>query len=228
MQEAPTPTRPQPARILLADSHPIVRFGLAHLIGGEADLTVVEQVGRMEDLAEAVERTHPDLVVSEILFGEAEAMGLLREIRQRHPGLRVLVLTMTDAPDLLRRAIQAGMEGMISKREGPEMLLMAVRRVLAGSVHMGREALARTPLPGTENGRAPAFALDGLTERELEVLQLMGQGLRPRHVAARLGLSAKTVNSHRENMKKKLALTTAAELDQFAVRWVQELHSITG
>lgn len=214
---------PEKARIVIVDDHPIVRHGVSRLLNREEDLCVT---GEAENSAEAIrllEQELPDMVLIDLVLDGESGIDLIEEIRSRWPDLPVLVVSMHDAPDYLERVLKAGAQGFVNKKESIQRLSDAIRRVLSGRVYIGEnmmDVLARS-LANDDDDEGENKVSD-LSEREMEVLRLIGQGYRPRQIAETLNVSPKTVNSHRENMKRKLELASTAELDQFAIRWFTE------
>ncbi len=210
------------ARIVIVDDHPIVRHGISRLLNREEDLCVS---GEAENAAEALallEKELADVVLVDLVLDGESGLDLIGEIRQRWPKLPLLVVSMHDAPDYLERVLKAGAQGFVNKKESIHRLSDAIRRVLSGRTYIGEnmmDVLARSLASDEpEHGRR----IDELSDREVEVLELIGQGFRPRQIAETLHVSPKTINSHRENMKRKLDLANTAELDQFAIRWFSE------
>lgn len=211
------------ARVVIVDDHPIVRHGVSRLLNREEDLSVT---GEAEDIATALkllEDDLPDVVLVDLVLDGESGIDLIETIRERWPELPVLVVSMHDAPDYLERVLKAGAQGFVNKKESIQRLADAIRRVLTGKVYIGEnmmDILARSMASDDEkdeNGK-----VSELSEREIEVLELIGQGYRPRQIAETLHVSPKTVNSHRENMKRKLELDSTTELDRFAIRWFTE------
>jgi len=210
------------ARVVIVDDHPIVRHGISRLLNREEDLCVT---GEAENSAEAMallENEPADVVLVDLVLDGESGLDLIGLIRARWPKLPLLVVSMHDAPDYLERVLKAGAQGFVNKKESIHQLSDAIRRVLSGRTYIGEDmmdVLARSMASGEPGyGRR----VDELSEREIEVLELIGQGFRPRQIAESLHVSPKTVNSHRENMKRKLELASTADLDQFAIRWFSE------
>lgn len=211
------------ARIVIVDDHPIVRHGVSRLLNREEDLCVT---GEAEDAAGALqllEEELADVVLVDLVLDGESGLDLIETIRERWPDLPVLVVSMHDAPDYLERVLRVGAQGFVNKKESIQRLADAIRRVLSGKVYIGEnmmDVLARSL--ASDDEKEEDNRVSELSEREMEVLELIGQGYRPRQIAETLHVSPKTVNSHRENMKRKLELTSTAELDQFAIRWFTE------
>jgi DNA-binding NarL/FixJ family response regulator len=214
------------ARVLIVDDHPIVREGLALRINRQADLAVCGEAATPAEALAAVDSLRPDLVVLDLSLGEGSGLMLIRDIKRLHPDMPVLVLSMHDEALYARRAIHAGARGYIMKREGPEGLIVAMRQVLAGMVHLSEAEASRllSAFAGTGEPR-PASPADDLSNRELEVFDLIGHGLGTRQIAEKLHVSTKTVEKYRELIKDKLGISNAAELSHRAFQWVQEQQS---
>lgn len=211
---------PEKARIVIVDDHPIVRHGVSRLLNREEDLCVTGEAENAAGALALLEQELPDVVLVDLVLDGESGLDLIEEIRSRWPSLPVLVVSMHDAPDYLERVLKAGAQGFVNKKESIQRLSDAIRRVLSGRIYIGEnmmDVFARS-LAG-EDASEETTRVSDLSERELEVLELIGQGYRPRQIAETLHVSPKTVNSHRENMKRKLDLASTAELDQFAIRW---------
>ncbi len=211
------------ARIVIVDDHPIVRHGVSRLLNREEDLCVTGEAENSAEALRLLEEDLPDLVLIDLVLDGESGIDLIEAIRSRWPDLPVLVVSMHDAPDYLERVLKSGAQGFVNKKESIQRLADAIRRVLSGKVYIGEnmmDVLARS-LANDDEDEGENKVSD-LSDREMEVLRLIGQGYRPRQIAETLNVSPKTVNSHRENMKRKLELASTAELDQFAIRWMTE------
>src|ERR1700732_3940026 len=210
-------------RILVVDDHPIVRQGLALLINREPDLVVCgeaeEAMGAMHVMASA----RPDVLIVDISLNGPDGLDLLKNIRTTHPTLPVLVLSMHDETIYAERALRAGANGYIMKQEATEKVLVAIRRILQGEWYLS-ERLTNTMLHhfahGTLSKNSPIV---GLTDRELEIFRLIGEGHSTRQIANELHLSVKTIESHQAHIQEKLALRNARELVQHAIEWTVNL-----
>ena len=209
-------------RVMLVDDHPLVRRGLAEVISREPDL---ETCGEAADVAEAlaeVDRTKPDIVVVDLTLKTGHGIELLEKLKTRDPNLKTLVSSMHDENLFAERVIRAGARGYISKQEAPEALVRAIRQVLRGELYLSPRMTSRLlnrVVVGSPMQEDPVL---GLSNRELEVYDMIGQGLTVQQIAARLHLSPKTVETHREKIKQKLNLKSSAELNRRAVQWVLE------
>jgi DNA-binding NarL/FixJ family response regulator len=210
------------AAILVVDSHPLFRKGLAQLINTEPGLTVCGEAGDMATAAQLLEARPPDLVLLDLRLGTGDVFELIKGWQSRFPGVRVLILSAYDEILYAERALRAGASGYAVKEDAPEETLNAVRTVLAGEMYLSRQ-MASSLLQKLIR-RKPAARdarVDVLSDRELQVFRMLGAGLGSRKIGADLGLSIKTIETYRENIKHKLGLRNAAELLRLATQWVQ-------
>jgi DNA-binding NarL/FixJ family response regulator len=209
-------------RILLVEDHPLMRKGLALSIETEPDLKVCGQLADAEEALAAFEELDPDLVVVDISLPGMSGLELIKHLQALRPQLPTLVVSRHDEALYAERAIRAGARGYVMKLEAGDVIVKAIRRVLAGGIYVSEEINERL-LMGLAAGRRELAQspLEVLSDRELEVFELTGRGLGTREIAERLHLSVKTVESYRARIKEKLNLNTAAELMQHAVQWVE-------
>lgn len=216
-----TEARRPPAKVLVVDDHPVVRQGLAQLLRQEEDLAYC---GGAEDAVEAlkaIEKLQPDIAIVDISLRDTSGIELIKDIRIRFPKLPVVVLSMHDESFYAERVLRAGARGYVMKEEAAEKVLVALRKVLAGEIFLSESMSARLLSKFVEGRTESRFRTERLSDRELEVFQLVGQGLGTRHIATNLHLSVKTIEAHRANIKRKLKLRSATELLQHAIQWVQ-------
>jgi DNA-binding NarL/FixJ family response regulator len=206
--------------VLIVDDHPIVRQGLRQLINREEDLNVCGEASDVKEARDVLKSLNPDVVILDLSLKDSDGLELLKDIRGRDQKLPVLVLSMHDEAIYAERLLGAGANGYIMKQAAADQLLTAVRRVLTGGVYVS-EAVGATMIEKyAANGRSkPSDPLNELSNRELQVLNLVGRGQTTRQVAENLNLSVKTVESHRQRIKKKLGLQTASQLVQYAINW---------
>jgi len=209
------------ARLVIVDDHPVVRRGLTALINEEADLEVVAEAEDFNTALDAIRDHKPAVAIIDLNLTGIGGLDLIKQVKVSWPHLRVLVLSMHDEKLFAERALRAGAQGYIMKQEGPKRLVDAIRIVLRGEIYVSEQMSSRmlskliTGRPGA--GGSP---LERLSDRELEVFELLGRGLSTRQIADRLCISIKTVESHREHIKDKLSFKNAAELVQQATQWV--------
>jgi DNA-binding NarL/FixJ family response regulator len=207
-------------RVFIVDDHPIVRQGLALLINREADLAVCGDAEEAGAALQGVESLHPDIVLVDISLNGPDGLDLLKSVRACNHRLPVLILSMLDETLYAERALKAGASGYIMKQEATEKVLVAIRRILGGDVYvsdriaklMMHHFVGGTPAPGDS-------PVAGLTDRELEVFRLIGEGHGTRQIAEELHISVKTVESYQAHIKEKLSLRNARELVQCAIQW---------
>jgi len=222
----PQKTRRSPDRrsrhtVLIVDDHPIVRQGLAQLIDQETDLQVCGQAEDAHEAMQAIGTLHPDMVIVDISLKDTSGMELIKDLKVQHPDLPVLTLSMHDEAVYGERALRAGAKGYIMKQEATEKVVTAIRRVLAGEVYvsdgMAAQMVSKIVGGGTKKTGSP---VDRLSDRELEVFRLIGEGFSTREMAERLHLSIKTIETYRAHIKDKLGFQDANELLRSAIQWV--------
>lgn len=220
-------TTKERARVFLVDDHVVVRSGLAQLIDRQPDLKVCGEADDASGALSALSGLGAQIAVVDIsLRKDVSGLDLIRAMSHQFPNVAVLVLSMYDEAIFAERALRAGAKGYVMKAEPPETLLRAIRAVLRGEIHLSA-ALAQRIVSRAVRGtsRFPAQPVERLTDRELEVLRCLGQGLAVGRIAAKLHLSVKTVETYRVRIRDKLALPDAAALLEYAVEWVRGLES---
>ena len=207
--------------VLIVDDHPIVRQGLAQLINQEKDLEVCGQAEDAYEAMQAIRQLQPDMVIVDIGLKDTSGMELIKDLKVQYPDLPVLTLSMYDEEVYGERALRAGAKGYIMKQEATEKVVTAIRSVLAGEVYVssGMAAKMVSKLVGT-GARTAGSPADSLSDRELEVFRMIGEGFSTREMAEKLHLSVKTVETYRAHIKDKLGLQDANELLRSAIRWV--------
>jgi DNA-binding NarL/FixJ family response regulator len=209
-------------KIFIVDDHPVFRKGLAQLIDEEADLKVTGEAESVTGAIELIQQGVPDLMIVDITLKDKSGIDLIEYIKEHFPRLPVLVISMHDESLYAERVLRAGALGYITKHEMTGDVVTAVRQVIAGkryiSANMVDALLGKMMSGNRKEGISP---LEILSNRELEVFQLMGQGFKRGEIASLLHLSVKTIGTYRENIKQKMNLKTAPELMKHAVTWVQ-------
>jgi len=217
------PPEPVKIKVFVVDDHPIVRQGLAQLINREPDLMVCGEAEDARTAIQAMDPLKPDIVVVDVSLNGPDGIDLLKTIRSQDPRLPVLVLSMHDESLYAERALRAGANGYIMKQEATERVLTAIRQILAGEVYVSdRMAQKMVQQFVKGSGVTRRSVIDELTDRELEVFRLIGQGHGTRQIADELHLSVKTVESYYAHIKEKLSLKNGRELVQRAGQWVGE------
>lgn len=210
-------------RLLLVDDHPIMRHGLAQLIRSEEGLDVCAEAGNARDGLIAVGEHQPDLVVIDLTLPDKNGLELLKDIQAMYPGTLCLVLSMHDEAMYGERALRAGARGYIMKEAAADHLITAARKVLSGGIYVSDTMASRMLEQVTgQRQKAAASAIETLTDRELEVLGMIGQGVATKLIAEKLSISARTVEAHRAHIKDKLAITDGAALVRYAVQWIEQ------
>jgi DNA-binding NarL/FixJ family response regulator len=211
----------QKHRLLLVEDHPVTREGLAQLLNQQSDLQVCGQAGTAPEALTAAELLKPDLVLVDISLGGRSGIELIKDLAGRYPTLPILVLSTHDELLYAERSLRAGAKGYVMKHERTEQVMAAIRLVLRGGVYLSEPMRDRLL---HQAARGPGFfqgsEVDQLSDRELEVFQLIGQGCTTARIAANLHLSVSTVETHRAHIKEKLKLANATELVRRAIEWV--------
>ena len=214
--------RPSPAKILIVDDHPSVREGLALRISLHSDLEVCGEADSEDQALALVKQKDPDLVLVDISLKCGHGIELIKRIKSLDPKIKTLVISGFQESLYAERACRAGALGYLNKQESNEKMIEAIRTVLAGERFLSPEISRRLinhALGATDAARTP---VEQLTDRELEIFRMIGEGLTTGAIAKRLSLSTHTIDTHRENIKRKLAVGSAAELTRTAVQWVLE------
>ena len=210
------------ARILLVDDHPIFRRGLAALLEPECDMVVCAEAVSARDALIAVKEAKPDLAIIDVSLSGSHGIDLIKDLKVYHPDLLVIILSMHDEMLYAESALRAGAKGYITKSAPPEYLLAAIRAVLRGRLAFSQQVTERM-LQGSMHNPTNAIRLplDRLSDRERQILELIGQGITTSQIAQTLHISVKTVQSHRENLKAKLEVDNGLGLTRFAVHWLE-------
>jgi len=214
---APAPKR----RVFVVDDHPIVREGSAQLINREPDLAVCGSAEEMHSALQTIDALKPDILIVDISLNGPDGLDLLKNIRAKDPNLPVLILSMHDESIYAERVLRAGANGYIMKQEGTDRVLIALRRILNREIYVS-DRVANKMLRQFVSGGPSAVhrsGVDELSDRELEVLRLIGEGHSTRQIAEALHLSVKTVETYQCHLKEKLGLKNSRELVQYAIQW---------
>jgi DNA-binding NarL/FixJ family response regulator len=210
-------------RILLVDDHPLVRERLAEIINREPDLTVCAEAEDRHDAIAAIAAKRPDLAIIDLTLKNSDGLELIKDIRSRWPKLRMLVVSMHDESLYAERVIRAGALGYITKQEATRNILVAIRRVLANTIYLNEKIASHIISRLTAHaGAVAATPAELLSDRELQVFDLTGQGLNTNEIAARLHVAVKTIETYRARVREKLRLKNASELLQSAISWTHQ------
>jgi len=209
-------------RVFLVDDHPIVRQGIGMLIAQQGDMVVCGESDIAPEALRLMKEAAPDVLVVDLALKGSTGLDLIKDVRIRYPHVLMLVYSMRDESFYAERVLRAGARGYITKEEGGRAVIEGIRKVLTGQIFLSDKMASKMigMLVGGA-GRPARPSIDSLTDRELEVFELIGQGQPMREIAAKLHISPKTVESYREHIKQKLKLDNAAELLKHAIEWVQ-------
>ncbi|MEZ5386025.1 MAG: response regulator transcription factor [Prosthecobacter sp.] len=207
--------------VVLVDDHPIMRHGLAQLIRGEPGLEVSGEAGSAREGLDVVGKLKPDLVIIDLTLPDKNGLELVKDIRAAHPATQCLVLSMHDETLYGERSLRAGARGYVMKEEAADHLIAAIQKILGGGLYVSETLNARMLEQVSGASRSKPTGMDALTDRELEILTLVGKGVATKNIAAQLSISARTVEAHRAHIKEKLGITDGAALVRYAVQWVE-------
>jgi DNA-binding NarL/FixJ family response regulator len=214
---------PRKSRIIVVEDHPVVCDGLMQLIRSQRDLACIGTADNTPDAKRLVEQREPDLMLLDLRLKSGDALELIKSLRVEHPDVKVLVLSQYDELIFAERALRDGASGYIMKENATEEVLRAVRKVLAGELYFSeRVAAAVVQRIVREKPGASSVDLERLSDREMQVFQLLGASYSVQQIAEQFHLSPRTVEAHREKIKRKLCLHNAAEFKQFARKWALE------
>ena len=208
-------------KILIVDDHPLVRTGFAQLIGDCPDLEVCGEAGDMAEALRQIDGTHPDLAIIDLSLAGGSGLDLIEHIKSRDKNILMLVASMHDETLYAERVLAAGARGYINKQEAQDSIIRAIRQVLSGKVYLSQKMTDRL-LSGMVDTNNETRDIDSLSNRELQVFELIGEGVPASQIAEQLNLSVKTIETHQAHIKKKLGLDSAHELNQRAIRWVMD------
>lgn len=230
---------PATIRVFILDEQPLLRYGICAYLNSQLDMSVCGEASSIPEARSKIAECHPQLLVTTLGLGAADSLKLIRTLRAENPMLRVLVYSAFDETIFAQRAMRAGANGYVMKQAPREELVAAIRDIVKGGIYVSHEAALsafRQSLqlrPKNQHWPRPGHSLENLSDREMQIFQLLGSGLGTRNIAELLNLSVKTVESHRENIKHKLHVSSSAELSVHAVEWVEqslfsEAHTFRG
>ena len=209
------------ATLFIVDDHPVMRMGLSCLIGAADDLRVIGEAGSAEEAIEKLKAIEaPDLILVDISLPDKNGLDLLKDLKTVCPEAMPLVISSHDEEVYAERVLRAGGRGYVMKDRAPDQLVKAVRLVLAGGIFLS-DSMTAQMMEVFASGGASGSSISALTDRELEVYRLIGEGRVSREIAAQLGISVRTIDAHRTHIKDKLGLRDAAELAYEAIRWME-------
>lgn len=210
--------------ILIVDDHPLVRQGLITLISNQRDFNLCGEASGIAEARELARATRPKVAIVDLTLKDGNGISLIKELKEQYDDMKVLALSMHDETVFAERALRAGAVGYVSKHEASRTIIHAIRTVLEGDLYlserMTNRMLARAV--GSKKRQDVRSPIEQLSDREIEIFEMIGRGLTSREIADQLYLSQRTVDTHRENIKLKLDLKNAVELTKHAVQWVLE------
>src|SRR5437773_6033555 len=212
---------PEAKRLLIVDDHPLFRKGLEELIHSDANFAVCGEADNAAEAMEVIRKLNPDMAIVDLSLPGANGIELIKNIRAEFPSLPILVLSMHDESLYALRALRAGAEGYVMKHEAMANVIQPIHEVFNGRPYLSPAMAAQVITKFAHRGsQSEADAVERLSDRELEILELIGKGKEVRQIAKRLHLSPKTVETHRAHIKEKLNLQNARQVTRFAVQWV--------
>lgn len=218
----PAPRRTADAiRIVVVDDHPMVRERLAHVIEREGGMVVCGEAESRAEAADVITRTKPDLAIIDLTLRNSHGLELIKDLRVLQPKLKMLVVSLHDEALYAERSLHAGAHGYISKQDATQNILNAIRQVLAGDIYVSPSASRHILAKVAHHQPRETLYLSRLTDRELQVFEMIGQNLRNGEIAQQLGLGESSVETYRARIRKKLGLTDPAELVRQAIHWRQ-------
>jgi DNA-binding NarL/FixJ family response regulator len=220
--------QPAKIRILVLDEQPLLRHGISAYLNSQPDMMVCGEGGSVSDARSKVAECQPQFVVTALRLGAGDNLKLIKELKTQNPALRILVYSAFEESIFAERAMRAGASGYVMKQAPSEKLAIAIREIVKGGIYVSREVALSAFRKSLQRQRKneyalrPAPSLEELSNREMHIFQLLGSGLGTRQIAQSLGLSVKTIESHRENIKHKLHVSSSAELRVCAAKWVEQ------
>jgi DNA-binding NarL/FixJ family response regulator len=223
---------PAKIRVLVLDEQPLLRYGISAYLNSQPDMMVCGEADNILDAGTKIAECQPQLLVTELRVGAGDGLKLIRQLKAKNRALRILVYSAFDENIFAERAMRAGAGGYVMKRAPREELAAAIREIVKDGIYVSRDvalsgfrkSLRRPPRNNASPRSANTF--ENLSDREMHIFQLVGSGLRTREIAQLLDLSVKTVETHRENIKHKLRLSSGAQLRERAAKWVEEIIGV--
>jgi DNA-binding NarL/FixJ family response regulator len=220
--------QPAKIRILVFDEQPLLRQGISAYLNSQPDMVVCGEAGTVSDARSKIAECDPQFAVTALRLGAGDSLKLIKELKTQKPALRILVYSAFEESIFAERAIRAGASGYVMKQAPSEKLAIAIREIVKGGIYVSREVALSAFRKSLQRARKNDYAqrsamcVEELSNREMHIFQLLGSGLGTRQIAESLGLSVKTVESHRENIKHKLHVSSSRELRVRAAKWVEQ------
>ena len=212
----------KPAKVLIVDDHPLVREGMAMRISMQPGLEVCGEAATEDEALALVKETCPDLMIVDLSLKSGHGLDVIKRTKKLHPTVKMLVVSGFQESLYAERAMRAGAMGYLNKQQSHEAIIEAICTVLRGEHYIGSDVSQRLIAQALGRGDQTHPPIEQLTNRELEIFRMIGEGLASSAIAVELHLSAHTIDTHRENIKRKLGAKNAAELSRQAVQWVLE------
>ena len=211
-------------KFIIVDDHPIFRHGLATLIQTNEDYCVIAEASDIDSVLTLLKNDCPDIIIVDISLKNQNGLELVKLLKERHPGLPALVVSMHDEIIYAERAVEAGALGYVMKQAPPEVILEAISTVLSGRIYLSETVQNRIlDARFNQSQSSPYSAIENLSSREFEILQYIGQGFGASETAEILNLSVKTIHTYRDHLKQKLQIENSQALRRFAIKWYQSL-----
>jgi DNA-binding NarL/FixJ family response regulator len=205
---------------MIVDDHPLVRSGFRQLFESENDMNVCCEAATMKEALQLIKHCKPNLAIIDLSLPDGNGLELIKRVHTQYPDILILVSSMHDEDLFAERVLKAGAKGYINKQEAGEQVIVAARQVLDGKIYLSSHMAERLLLEQEGNPRAPVLSpVEHLSNRELEVFELIGHGMTTGEIADKLSISVKTIETHRANIKTKMGLSSAGELTRSAVQW---------
>ena len=214
-------------RVVVLEEHPLLRSGIVDFLNSQPDLCVCGEAGNLRDARDKIAKCKPHLLLTALRLGAGDTLEFVKALKAEQPALLILVYSAFEETIFAERALRSGAEGYVMKRAPKEELLAALREIVSGNIYVSRDIAMRAfkkslELSGGPRSAGPLSGIERLSDREIHIFQLLGTGLRNRQIANSLSLSVKTVESHRENIKHKLGLSSSRDLVERAIKYVEE------
>jgi DNA-binding NarL/FixJ family response regulator len=224
---SPPTKNTEQTRVVVLEEHPLLRHGIVDFLNSQPDLLVCGEADNIRGARDEIAKCKPHLLLTALRLGAGDTLEFVKALKAQQPALLVLVYSAFEETIFAERALRSGAEGYVMKKAPKEELLAAIREIVNGNIYVSRDVALRAfkkllESPGAQRSSGPISGIERLSDREIHIFQLVGTGLRNRQIAASLSLSVKTVESHRENIKHKLGLTSNRELVERATNYVEE------
>jgi DNA-binding NarL/FixJ family response regulator len=223
------PENTERTQILVLEEHPLLRYGITDYLDSQPDMIVCGEADSIRDARNKIAEFEPQLLVTALRLGTGDSLEFVKALKAEYPSLLILVYSAFEETIFAERAMRAGADGYVMKKAPKEELLAAIRDILSGGIYVSRDVAMRAFKKSIETrpeNRLPhpagAGAIENLSDREMHIFQLLGSGLGTRQIAHSLKLSVKTIESHRENIKRKLGLSSSRDLVECATKYVEE------